>query len=148
VSLESCILDDILYVRWLEPEMGDHDALSRIVHAHCEANGPLQAVVIILPATLRIPPPSFTEAAVVAMKRDAAVVQRFFMVVEGDGLRYTVLRCAGVLMTILAGLRDRSTVVANVEHALREMGALARDPKCILRELRRAGLLLDSNSAL
>ncbi|HET6345486.1 MAG TPA: hypothetical protein VFH51_11180 [Myxococcota bacterium] len=145
MSVDTCILDNILYVRWVEPELGDHDALSRMVHAHCTVHGPLVAVVTILPPKLRIPPQSFTEAAVASMRRYGDLVGRWFLVVEAEGIRYTVLRCTGVLMTILAGLRGRAAVVKSVEHALRELtGALTRDPKSILRDLQRAGLLLNS----
>jgi hypothetical protein len=59
------------------------------------------------------------------MKRNEHRVEKWFLVVQAEGLRDTALRCAGVLMTILAGLRSRAFVVRSVEHALEQLGVWA-----------------------
>jgi hypothetical protein len=69
-------------------------------------------------------------------------VETFFLAVEAEGIRFTALRCAGVLVAFLAGIRARAFIVRSVGEALRQLGAMSQEStQDTLNVLRREGLL-------
>jgi len=142
MSFQACIVNDILFVRWFETELGDHARILEQVRAHHAVHGKLVASVTILCTDMKVPTTPFTDSSVKTLRAMAPLIDTFFLVVEAEGLRYTVLRTVGVMVTFLAGIRDRAFVVRSVDDLLQQLAdKTPHKPQATLTALRELGLL-------
>lgn len=143
MSYKSHFTDRVLFVRWAEPLHTDFTSLVREVQMQHMANGSkkLVAVFTIIPPDMSLPDEQFRKTSASSMTQIATYVENFVAVLEGQGLKYSVMRSAASLMSTVSNLSSRSHVVSSVEEGLTRIGdKLDVPPPNVLTKLRQQGL--------
>jgi hypothetical protein len=140
----SCVkgsIDDIYFVKWVAPEVGDIDEILADVERLREARGnPLRYIAII---GAELPPPN--EEVRAAMRRNIDDLLRHchsvHLVIEGKGFRRAMSRSIGTSVFLLSKNRGRAFAHDTVEQALERIGLDAGRADAVLQEARTRDLL-------
>jgi hypothetical protein len=128
-------IDDLYFVKWIAPEVGDTEQIMRDVRALHRATGKQLHYVAIIGAELE--PPS--EEVRASMRKNIDELLRYcasvHLVIEGKGFRRAMARSIGTGIFLLSKNRGRTFAHDTVEHALAKIGM---DAGAIGKTLERA----------
>jgi hypothetical protein len=106
------------------PEVPDVEALAvDIKAAHAGAGEKLEYWLLIIGDTVRMPAPDARAAMQAGMPDALVAIQRFDVVLRGDGVKASLLRSGLRAMAVVTRIIDRVTMHDGVERAIRKRGA-------------------------
>ena len=142
MSYKTCHIDSLYFIRWTAPQASDHESLMLDIEQRVRRHGKLEAVVSIVPTDVSTPDEAFRRAGATSNKALMQYTERLIVVIEGQGIRTSLLRGAASLMAAMSGTGTRSFADASVYAALSRLEA-ARGPgrERIMAQIRASGII-------
>lgn len=119
VTYRACLIDHVFFCRWIELDAAEHTfLLYEIERLAKAAGGRLVASIVVVPDHMGLPDEKFRRASIHSTRAVFDFVDHVFVVVEGHGLRGTVMRAAATTMATVAGVGGKALAEESVEGAL------------------------------
>ena len=142
MSFKTSLIETVYFMRWIAPQVTDHALLVRDVERIARSQGKLKAVITVVPYDLPVPDEAFRKAGANSTKVVMDWAEAVIVVIEGKGMKYSVMRAFASAMAAVGGTGDRSFAEATVEAALgRIKPQLAMPMPAVLEKLRHDGVL-------
>jgi hypothetical protein len=140
VSYKQHFTAKALFVRWVNPELGDHDGIYKEVCRRFAADGKLSALVTIVPPEVPLPDDAFRKAGVEAMQKGKPYVDAYHLVIEGQGMRFSAMRTVASLISVVSGTGKQAFIAANLEESLARLAPPGPTRASVLAALQQAGV--------
>ena len=141
MSFKTSTVESIYFIRWTVPQAADHVILMRDLERIARAQGKLKAVISVVPQTMAMPDDAFRKAGANSNKQAMEYTERLIAVIEGTGMKYSVMRAAASAMAAMSGTGDRSFADPTVEAALLRCGKLGLPTETVMEKLRLEGIV-------
>ena len=143
MAYKACLVDNVFFCRWIKLDGTEHTfLLYEVERLAKQSGGRLNAMIVVVPENVGMPDEKFRRAGIHSTKAVLNFVDHLIMVIEGRGMKFTVMRAAAAAMATVSGVGARAAAEDTLENAVnRVSGQLSLPVATVLQQATQQGIV-------